>query len=105
MFESYGFTLMSKIEEIVDSLENKISKILHKQEVLKQTNLKLTEQLDKQQKQLLAYQEEITDWNEKYETLRMVNSMIGSDENKRETKLKINTLIREIDYCIAQLSE
>ena len=64
---------MSKIEEIVDALENKISKILHKQEVLKQTNLKLTEQLEKQQQQLLEYQEEITDWTEKYETLKMVN--------------------------------
>jgi hypothetical protein len=35
----------------------------------------------------------------------MVNSLLGSDENKRETKLKINSLIREIDYCIAQLSD
>ena len=39
------------------------------------------------------------------ENLRMANSLIGSEENKRETKLKINSLIREIDYCIAQLSD
>lgn len=96
---------MSKIEEIVDALENKISKILHKQEVLKQSNEKLTQQLEVQQQQLLRYQEEVTDWTEKYETLKTVNSMLGSDENKRETKLKINALIREIDHCIAQLSE
>jgi phage shock protein A len=96
---------MSKIEEIVDALENKISKILHKQEVLKQTNEKLTQKLQDQERQLLQYQEEISEWSEKYETLRMVNSMLGSDENKRETKLKINALIRDIDHCIAQLSE
>ena len=30
--------------------------------------------------------------------------MLGSDDNKRETKLKINALIREIDHCIGQLS-
>ena len=36
---------MSSIEDIVDSLENKISKILHKLEVLKQTNSKLKEEL------------------------------------------------------------
>ncbi|WP_115463006.1 hypothetical protein [Winogradskyella aurantiaca] len=96
---------MSKIEEIVDALENKISKILHKQEVLKQTNAKLTEQLQQQEQQLLQYQDEITEWTEKYETLKTVNSMLGSDENKRETKLKINSLIREIDQCIAQLAE
>ncbi|WP_412560683.1 hypothetical protein [Winogradskyella sp. MIT101101] len=96
---------MSKIEEIVDALENKISKILHKQEVLKQTNAKLTDQLEKQQKELLSKQEEVASWAEKYETLKIANSMLGSDENKRETKLKINALIRDIDHCIAQISE
>ena len=40
-----------------------------------------------------------------YETLKIANSLLGSDDNKRDTKLKINSLIREIDYCIAQLSD
>ncbi|MFC0604835.1 hypothetical protein [Winogradskyella pulchriflava] len=96
---------MSKIEEIVDALENKISKVLHKQEVLKQTNAKLSEQLELQQQKLLEQQEDIASWMEKYETLKIANSMLGSDENKRETKLKINALIRDIDHCIGQLSE
>ncbi|MCC1483726.1 hypothetical protein [Winogradskyella immobilis] len=96
---------MSKIEDIVDGLENKISKILHKQEVLKQTNAKLSEELEQHQQKILRYQEEIATWAEKYDTLKIANSMLGSDENKRETKLKINTLIRDIDHCIAQLSE
>ncbi|WP_411766854.1 hypothetical protein [Winogradskyella sp. A3E31] len=96
---------MSKIEENVDALEVKINKILHKQEVLNQTNAKLSEQLEKQQKQILQYQEEISTWSEKYDTLKIANSMLGSDDNKRDTKLKINTLIRDIDHCIAQLAE
>lgn len=96
---------MSKIEGIVDALENKVSKILHKQEVLKQTNARLSQQLEEQEQKLLEQQEEIASWADKYETLKMANSMLGSDENKRETKLKINALIREIDHCIGQLSE
>lgn len=96
---------MSKIEDIVDTLENKISKILHKQEVLKQTNARLTEQLDQQQQKLFKQQEDIASWTEKYDSLKMANSMLGSDENKRETKLKINALIRDIDHCIGQISE
>jgi DNA repair exonuclease SbcCD ATPase subunit len=96
---------MSKIEDIVDALENKISKVLHKQEVLKQTNAKLSEQLEQQQQKLLDQQEELGSWAEKYDTLKIANSMLGSDENKRETKLKINALIRDIDHCIGQLSE
>ena len=96
---------MSKIEDIVDALENKISKVLHKYEVLKQTNLKLAEELQQNQQKILEQQEEISGWAEKYESLKLANSLLGSDDNKRETKLKINSLIREIDQCIAQLSE
>ena len=96
---------MSKIEDIVDSLENKISKILHKQEVLRQTNAKLSEELLKYQQEVIQKQEELATWIEKYESLKIASSMLGSDDNKRDTKLKINTLIRDIDHCIAQLSE
>ena len=49
--------------------------------------------------------EEIEVLKKRYETLKIANSLLGSDENKRDTKLKINSLVREIDYCIAQLSD
>ncbi len=96
---------MSKIEEIVDSLENKISKVLHKQDVLQQTNVKLSEELSRHQQKIIQQQEELSSWIDKYESLKIANSMLGSDDNKRETKLKINSLIKDIDHCIAQLSE
>jgi len=96
---------MSNIESIVDSLENRISKMLHKLEVLKQTNSKLSEALAETQEKLLLQGEKISTWEEKYNTLKLTNSLLGSDDNKKETKLKINALIRDIDHCIAQLSE
>ncbi|MFD1163049.1 MULTISPECIES: hypothetical protein [Hwangdonia] len=96
---------MSHIEDIVDSLENKISKLLHKQELLKQANLKLNEELEASKQALQNQELQITTWEEKYEALKMANSILGSDDNKRETKLKINALIRDIDHCIAQLSD
>ncbi|GAA4231199.1 hypothetical protein GCM10022291_03150 [Postechiella marina] len=96
---------MSHIEDIVDSLENKISKVLHKLELLKRANLKLNEELEQTKQELQSKELEISTWSDKYEALKMANSMLGSDDNKRETKLKINALIRDIDHCIAQLSE
>ncbi|MDO1500830.1 hypothetical protein Q2T40_11885 [Winogradskyella maritima] len=96
---------MSKIEDLVDALETKINTILHQQEVLQQTNAKLSEQLEQKQQEVIKYQDDIASWSDKYDTLKMANSMLGSDENKRDTKLKINTLIRDIDHCIAQLAE
>ena len=96
---------MSNIEDIVDSLENKISKVLHKLELLKQANSKLNEELEVSKQELKNQKLHIASWEEKYETLKMANSMLGSNDNKRETKLKINALIRDIDHCIAQLSD
>ena len=96
---------MSSIEGIVDSLENRISKVLHRLEVLQQTNAWLSEELAKTQERLTQQETEVSTWVEKYESLKLTNSLLGSDESKRETKLKINALIREIDYCISQLSE
>ena len=96
---------MSNIDAIVDSFEYKISKGLHKLELLKLANLKLNEELDISKQEIKNQSVQITSWEEKYEALKMANSILGSNDNKRETKLKINALIRDIDYCIAQLSD
>ena len=48
---------------------------------------------------------EIEALKKQYDTLKIANALLGSEDNKRDTKLKINSLIREIDYCIAQLSD
>ncbi|OAB78172.1 hypothetical protein [Cochleicola gelatinilyticus] len=96
---------MSNLSEIVDSLENRISKLLHRHEKLKQENVKLEEELSELRSQKDRYQNEIDQWVETCNSLKTANSMLGSDQHKRETKLKINALIREIDQCITQLSD
>lgn len=96
---------MSHLVEIVDSLENRISKLLHRHEKLKQKNLKLEQEIVILSEKNKLSAQQIIDWKEQVETLQLANSLLGSDQHKRETKLKINALVREIDQCIAQLSE
>ena len=96
---------MSEVIELVESLENKVSKLLHKMEVLKNENLKLIEEMAVLNDEKSDLEKLVLNWEEKYHSLKLANSMLGSNENKTETKLTINTLIREIDYCISQLSE
>ncbi len=96
---------MSELVEIVDSLENKVSKLLHKLELLSLANKRLEEELETARNDRDLAKNSVLVWEEKYESLKMVNSMLGSDTNKTEAKLKINTLIRELDHCIAQLAE
>ena len=72
---------------------------------LEKKNLELQEELLVSKRTQQNQSDEIASLESQLDTLKMVNSLLGSEENKRETKLKINSLIREIDYCIAQLSD
>jgi cell division septum initiation protein DivIVA len=96
---------MSKLSEIVDTLENRISILLQQHEILKQENAKLEAELTVLQSQQRQAQDEIDEWRDTCNSLKLANSMLGSDQYKRDTKLKINALVREIDQCITQLSE
>ncbi|WP_297333277.1 hypothetical protein [Flavobacterium sp.] len=96
---------MNGLPEIVDSLEYKLKQLLRKMEMLEKRNRELESKLSESAMVTGSQLEEIMMLKKQNETLKMANSLLGSDDNKRETKLKINSLIREIDYCIAQLSD
>jgi chromosome segregation ATPase len=96
---------MSVIAEIIDTLENKIAKLFTKINSLEKNNQDLKIALTNAAVTIQNQSKQIDELISQYETLRIANGLLGSDDNKRETKLKINSLIREIDYCIAQLSD
>lgn len=96
---------MSVIAEIIDTLENKIEKLFTRMTSLEKTNQDLKTELTNTTTIIQNQSLEIDTLKKEYEALKIANSLLGSEENKRDTKLKINSLIREIDYCIAQLSD
>jgi restriction endonuclease S subunit len=96
---------MSEIVEIIDTLENKIQKLFKKINDLEEKNQALQQEIkisvQSNQNQTLAYES----LKKEFESLKMANSLLGSEDYKRDTKLKINSLIREIDYCISQIAD
>ncbi len=96
---------MSEIAEIIDTLENRIEKLFSKITTLEKNNALLNQELTETARVVQKKTDEINVLKSQYESLKITNSLLGSDDNKRDTKLKINSLIREIDYCIAQLSD
>jgi chromosome segregation ATPase len=96
---------MSVIAEIIDTLENKIEKLFAKINSLEKKSQDLKIELTTAATVIQTQAQEIETLKKQYETLKLANALLGSEENKRDTKLKINSLIREIDYCIAQLSD
>ena len=99
------FCLMSDIKEIVYSIESRFQKILNKMDDLHDVNQNLLEELSESKKTLAKQNQEIEKLKTSFDSMKITNSLLGSDEYKRDTKFKINSLIREIDYCIAQLSD
>lgn len=96
---------MSELSKVIDSLEVKFFKLSKKIENLEHLNESLSKELNEIKQTNQHENEKITSLKNELESLRITNSLLGSEEYKKETKLKINSLIREIDYCIAQLSE
>jgi len=96
---------MSKTLEAVHSLEEKLKTLLTNYEFLKEENELLLQNVNKLQSQISKNQELLADQKEKHDLLKIAKTIDGSNESTRETKLKINTLIREIDKCIVQLNE
>ena len=88
-----------------DVLEERIFQLLNK---LKENHLlinKLQAENQEFSQGSSSLKTEISQLKKDNESLRMANTLLGSKESKAITKRKINSLIKEVDFCINQLSE
>ena len=95
---------MNNLFQLVDLLDKKLNKLLVKYNYIKLDNEQLIVQKKSLEEELLEQHQLISDLESKYESLKVANAIVGSKGDKHLTKLKINTLIREIDKCIVHLS-
>ena len=94
---------MSESIENIVLLESNISNLKTLIKSLKKENIQFAEQLQSKEENLLRQQNELKEWKEKYNSLKIANTFLGSND-KSLTKLKINNLIKELDKCILSLS-
>ena len=94
---------MSESIENIVLLESNISNLKTLIKSLKKENIQFAEQLQSKEEMLMKQQNELKEWKEKYNSLKIANTFLGSND-KSLTKLKINNLIKELDKCILSLS-
>jgi hypothetical protein len=96
---------MAQTLEVVKQLESRAFQLIQKLKRLeaniKSVQVEKNNLIDKNKLQ----EREIKRLISENERLKSANAILGSKDYKRETKLKINRLIREVDSCIVQLSE
>lgn len=96
---------MSNTIEAIHLLEDKLENLLSNYEFLKNENEILLQSTTKLQHQLFKRDQLLAEQKKQHDLLKIAKTIDGSSTNTRDTKLKINTLIREIDKCIIQLHE
>ena len=96
---------MSRALEAIHTLEDRLKTLLSTYDFLKEENEILLQNVHQLEHQLRLNQQELVHQKKKFDVLKIAKTINGSKEDTRETKLKINALIREIDKCIVQLNE
>ena len=96
---------MQELDNLVKSLEKNIRISLEKITNLQKLNFELESEVNLLRKKDLEKSNLIDLCEEKYKSLKIANTILGSNKGTKDTKLEINSLIREIDYCISQLTD
>ena len=96
---------MKKIQDLLFDLEKKVESSLAELSKLKNEKNDL---MDKNQILINEKNElnaEFRLLDERFKALKIANTISGSENNINETRSEIDSLIREIDRCISQLSD
>ena len=96
---------MNNTIQPIKILEEKIIVLLNK---LKENHLDLVKFKDLQTslvQENKTLKDKILKLEDDNKSLKVANNLLGSSEGNSQTKTKINSLIKEVDYCIQQLSE
>ena len=89
---------------IISSLEIKINKLLSSFNNLKLVNDELKNEKSRLSLELEDKSKEINALNDKIKIMSISKSVDVSNNDVKETRLKINDYIREVDKCIALLN-
>ena len=92
------------MKDIVNNIEIKLVEFIAKYEQIQKENLLLHQENDASIAALELKSQEILKLKEKIKLMTISKSNNASKQEIKETRLKINEYVREIDKCIALLN-
>ena len=95
---------MSNPLKAIHLLEDRLKNLLSNYGFLKEENKVLLQNNAELQVLLQEKEKQLEEQQKQFNLLKVAKTIEGSNENTRETKLKINALVREIDKCITLLN-
>ena len=92
------------MKDIVNNIEVKLVKFIAKYELISKEKLLLQQENEASVAALKSKENEILSLQEKIKLMNISKSVDASKQEVKETRLKINEYVREIDKCIALLN-
>ena len=93
------------MKNIVNKIEVKLGKLIAKYQQVKQEKLILQQENEDFVASFKLKEIEILNLQEKVKLMNISKSVDASKQDVKETRLKINEYVREIDKCIALLNK
>ena len=93
------------MKNIVDNIESKVLRLIENYKSLNNSKLMLEEENNILSEKLELRNKEIITLKEKIKLMNISKSVDSSNNELKETRLKINEYVREIDKCIGLLNK
>ncbi|WP_339698172.1 hypothetical protein [uncultured Roseivirga sp.] len=91
--------------ERISRVQQQLKQLVNKHEALKLENKALVSQNTELKRQIVDLRAQITDFQNQDKITKIVSNTTVEKEESTELKHKLNEYIKEIDKCIAHLSE
>ena len=89
---------------ITSSIRNKISTLITSCEQQKTKNRELEIKNKELLNKVAFLEKKLTETEEKYNNIKLAKTIVAVEDNAHDAKIKMNSIVREIDKCIALLN-
>ena len=102
---NFGVVMTGEGKELLSNFEARLRHLMYLYDELKQKNNELILLFEQEKEEKKKLQQEYQELEKKYKNLKFATTINVSSSDIKESKLRIDSLVREIDKCIAQLNE
>jgi len=92
-----------ELKDIIIRLETRVRQLIMQQETLREEQEKLRKQLNEKDDEILELQIQNDELKQQYNRLKMAKYIDLADNDVKDMRGRIRTMVRDIDRCISML--
>jgi len=96
---------MNSNEKVIANFETRVRQLILRFQELKKENLELCAMVEKTEQEMKNLQAKLTQQENDYNALKMAKMMTITDGDLEAAKARVQKMIREVNKCIAIMSD